>query len=699
MKNCTDARRLGLGAGLVGLVALGWMLTGAAAGPEEHGLPTDWSHQHMIFSQPGTSEEAARVGEDPRYWQQWARENVVRTLRDGEAGSFVGGFTESGSGGAWSESLGSGGSVGAGNYPAKYSFQITTANCGNATTPDYVVYATGLESSSSQASIVAYDNLYSGCTGTVPQVYWAYDTSGQILTSPTISGDGTQVAFVQTNAGLEGTLVLLKWAASTTETVGGPMTLTPVANAAYRNCTAPCMTTIILKNNLGVPTDDRTSSVFPDYTHDVIWVGGAVGWLHKISGVFRGNPAEVTTGGFPAQMTQGSQLSSPVYDFASGNVFVGDYSGYFYRVSATGGVTASGQVDHGAGLVAGPIVDGTAGKAWVFASSDGSTNCVGNTPCAGVFEFTLAFGAGTTGNEAIVGASVVGPPNPPPLYEGGFDSTYKASGNATGNLYVCGNTGGPPILYQVPVAAGLLGTVVAGPVVATVTTGCSPVIDIPNPNATGGTNEWIYASAQTNGSGNSCGTSGCAMNFVVQPWIASHAYVVGQEVVDTHFQIQVVDKAGTSKATAPTWSTTLGATTDDNTVHWLDQGPQSGAHAVWQASHGYAVNAEIVDSNGNIELCTTAGTSRTAALGHPTWETTVNLVTADNTVRWRNVGAIATASVAAAGGTSGIIMDNVVGSGTLAGASQVYFSTQSNQTCGTAGTVGCAMQASQSALQ
>ena len=29
-----------------------------------------------------------------------------------------------------------------------------------------------------QASIVALNNLYSGCGGTVPSVYWAYNTSG-----------------------------------------------------------------------------------------------------------------------------------------------------------------------------------------------------------------------------------------------------------------------------------------------------------------------------------------------------------------------------------------------------------------------------------------------------------------------------------------------------------------------------------------
>jgi hypothetical protein len=59
----------------------------------------------------------------------------------------------------------------------------------------------------------------------------------------------------------------------------------------------------------------------------------------------------------------------------------------------------------------------------------------------------------------------------------------------------------------------------------------------------------------------------------------------------------------------------------------------------------------------------------------------------------------AIASLAGSGGTSGIIIDNAVGTGTMAGSSQVYFSTHGNQTCGTSGTGGCAVQASQSALQ
>jgi len=166
-------------------------------------VPTDWSHQHVIFSKPATTEQAARVEKDPRYWQQRYRNELPVIAPSSERGiasqlpasQHVSKPPKSQKpNGDWQEDLGSSGSVGAGNYPAKFSFLGTTANCGSATKPDFVVYSTGLAGSTGQASIVAYDNLYSGCSGTVPSTYWAYNTQGQILTSPAFSRDGTQVA-------------------------------------------------------------------------------------------------------------------------------------------------------------------------------------------------------------------------------------------------------------------------------------------------------------------------------------------------------------------------------------------------------------------------------------------------------------------------------------------------------------------------
>jgi hypothetical protein len=676
-------------------------------------LPNDWTHQHVIFSQPATPEQARRVKQDPRYAQQKARHGLARSIEPAAGAlpleSQIG--VDSLPGGDqlldrdWSMDLGGGGTVGPFNYPAKFSLATTTANCGGAPQPDFVVYNTGLMGSSTQASIAAFDNLYSGCGGTVPAVYWAYGTGATVLTSPVFSRDGTQLTFVQQTNTLHGILVLLKWAASITETISSPLSLPAIGPALYPACVAPCRTTIPLFDS-GSPADDTHSSVFYDYSNDVAYVGDDSGFLHKFTPVFLATPREVTTGGWPVQVNPGSPmaLGSPVHDFGSGNIFVSDVGGFLYRVnSSTAAVTTSGQLDFsaaegGAGIVQGPIVDSTAGLVFVFASSDGSGSCIGGTTdCTAVYQLSTGFLTGDVGSESIVGASTIPGNAPSPLYIGAFDSTYENSANATGNLYVCGNTGGPPILYQVPIVAGAMnGLGTPGPVLSTVTTPCSPVTDVANPNVAGGT-EWIFASAENGGAASTCAAGGCIFNFKDTPWKPLTSYAVGQEVLDTHFQLQVVSIAGTSGAAAPGWSTIIGHSTTDGTVHWLNQGQQSAfTLAAWMSGHAYALHAKILDGNKNVQFVTTAGTSGGTL---PAFSTTAGGVTSDGaTLKWTNLGALGTASLAAAGGTSGIIIDNTVGSGTLAGASQVYFSTLSDQACSD-GTGGCAVQASQSALQ
>jgi hypothetical protein len=209
----------------------------------------------------------------------------------------------------------------------------------------------------------------------------------------------------------------------------------------------------------------------------------------------------------------------------------------------------------------------------------------------------------------------------------------------------------------------------------------------------------MFASAETGGVSSVCAAGGCIFNFKDTPWKASTAYAVGQEVLDSHFQIQVVTVAGTSGASAPGWSTIVDHSTADGTVHWLDQGLQSAfTLAAWIPTHAYALHSKILDGNNNVEFVTTAGTSGGTI---PIFNTAAGGITSDGAgaLRWTNLGALGTAALPAAGGTSGIIIDNTVGSGTQVGASQVYFSTLSDQVCGTSGTGGCAVQASQPALQ
>src|SRR5258708_38511977 len=44
-------------------------------------ITTDWSHQHVIFSRPSKPEQAARVEQDIRYWQQLYRRQQAMTLQ------------------------------------------------------------------------------------------------------------------------------------------------------------------------------------------------------------------------------------------------------------------------------------------------------------------------------------------------------------------------------------------------------------------------------------------------------------------------------------------------------------------------------------------------------------------------------------------------------------------------------------------
>ncbi len=173
-------RAVWLGGSILGVIVLSAALSGqTAAAPETTPpVPNDWSHHHVIFSRPATPEQAQRIEKDPRYWMQRYRSEFPILLpaeknREAPSGSPIGADLSprqgnSNEGGDWQESMGSGASMGAANYPAKFSFSLSTANCGNATKPDFVVYSSGLQGLTTQASLVAYDNIYSGCTGTVP---------------------------------------------------------------------------------------------------------------------------------------------------------------------------------------------------------------------------------------------------------------------------------------------------------------------------------------------------------------------------------------------------------------------------------------------------------------------------------------------------------------------------------------------------
>jgi hypothetical protein len=704
----------------------------------------DWSHRHLVFSNPTTLEQGMRVRQDPRFWQQYFRRNVQQVIPAVEAteddrlddqesftrpdddslldwfGRWRHRHRRPNPSNAlmrdWSISLGPNATVGAGNYPAKFSFDIGSANCGGATQPDFVVYNTSVNGSSSQASIVAYDNLYTGCGSTVPKTYWAYNTGGAVVTSVLLSLDGSQVAFVQTSTVTPmAELVLVKWKVSSSgATSTSPDPINIVTAGQYATCTLPCMTTVAFS---GAP-NDTNSSPFYDYAHDALYVGDDNGSLHKFQPVFTsGIPAEVGSP-WPVSVASGLKLTSPVFDNASGSVFVG--SGFngssgtqLFAVNSLTAVIAgtSSQLGKGNGIVAGPIVDSTAGQVYVFVGTDnGASACfLGGTSCSAVYEFPTNFSSGTGRKTVVSSAGNMGAVFT--LYAGTFDNTYYTSANGTGNLYVCGNSSGLATLVQVPISAGAMsasavfGLQLAGTSGSSGNIPCSPVSEIFNPNVNSGATsggpqgtDKIFLGTQGSAAVNPCfqGNGGCILDIPVTEWQPGTAYTVGQEIADTNMRMQVVTTAGTSGAGAqPTWPFTAGFSTTDGTVTWRtkDSVGTTKILLTWTAATSESQGILILDGNGNIEAATVNG--GVTFILQPTWALTIGAMTSDLFQTWVNLGPLSSFGLPVLGGTSGAVVDNTVTAGTLAGASQVYFSPLSPGfgTCGVSN--GCAVQASQ----
>lgn len=381
-----------------------------------------------------------------------------------------------------------------------------------------------------QPTIVAFNQLYKTTCGTtstpVPATFWSYNTGVAAFTetSPVLSLDGTQVAFVQ-RTGTAASLVLLKWSSTVSVgTVGAPTALTTQATAAaYRACTAPCMFVIAFN---GGP-NNTNSSPFYDYTNDVLYVGADNGTLHKFTGVFGYNydvytgatPAEVVAGGWPVTVSTGNLLSSPVYDSDSGLVFVGSTSGTttggsLHSVNATSGALVTSArlaTNSSSGVRDSPIVDSQAQRVYAFVGSDLGVATAGtcNTiPCAAVFQFATTFTGGAAGTKTRVGRGVTST-TLRFLYAGTFDDAYYTSGtpaSPSGNLYVCGGlaaTASRPTLWKIPIASNVVGTPVVGPSLVSANANCSPVTGVMN-----GANEYIFTSVTAGGNDTGC-TGAC----------------------------------------------------------------------------------------------------------------------------------------------------------------------------------------------
>jgi hypothetical protein len=453
----------------------------------------DWTHRHLIYSTPRGILRKLELQQQTRYVQQYLRRNALFRRPRGPIDPRLRDTNELQR--DWGIAAGSGFTVGEGNFPAKYVFNVTAAASCSA---DYVVFTTN-QTAAATTDIYAVNNLYVNaggtglCTGTAPKVMWSYSiqttTDGSADTSPILSLDGTQIAWVEGGGGT-GVLHLLKpYTGGTDGTLTAPNTPPTSSSAAnYRSCTpaAPtgggatsnaCLLNLAFANGDDDTGDDEMispSSPYYDYDGDIIYVGDDGGNLHRFTGIFFGSPAEVTGGGWPVAMAPADadpQLGSPVLDQPSGNVFVGDFTGnlFYVRLATTSAGTCLSTSNMGVPpcvgsttfndgnttntkISVGPIVDSNTQRVFVFFSPNGG----GPGAEVGQNNTTLSLATPPLVN--------VGGGTAHRLNDGALDQLYYSSDNqlneGTGWLYVCGSNTmtNAAVLERIAMTNGAMGT-------------------------------------------------------------------------------------------------------------------------------------------------------------------------------------------------------------------------------------------------
>jgi hypothetical protein len=130
-----------------------------------------------------------------------------------------------------------------------------------------------------------------------------------------------------------------------------------------------------------------------------------------------------------------------------------------------------------------------------------------------IYQLATGFGSGSGAtNTSTIGTC--GATASVPVFNGTFDNLYY--GGSAGHMYVCGNAGGDPTVYQIAVSpTGNItgGAATAGPVLTTAAATCSPITEIYN-----GTTDRMFLAVTHNSkttSPVSCpsNTTGCVVSY------------------------------------------------------------------------------------------------------------------------------------------------------------------------------------------
>ena len=520
---------------LVSCLIVGVLSSAAPAqlNPGHVGRVTDWSSHHLVVSGGPSAANLKAAETEPRILFQLADRNLVRVKngglrfspavpdsvieqirsQDDADGSLTPTIKRSLMHRDWSVSMGTG-NVSLSKFPAKYSFNINNApNC----TADFAVFALNVAGvTGGQANVVGINQLYSGTgpnglCGNAPTVTWAYNGSkagGSVLTSPTISLDGTKIAYVESAAGSSvfHVLTVIAGPGQGTVTVSVAPVLPPncTINVSTGLPTSSCLKTVTYSSTATTTLADA----WVDYQTDKAFVASDDGKISRISCVFNcalnAQPVVDWTFTLPVAGTGGAQPvpNGPVYDYPSGRLFVGDQLGELWVINAAG---ASPSLNAGPVMIGGggcttahpPGRTGTGADCTAIGTAYGIPDSIILDASGGAQKiFAVSGNNGTSGAGAVLAqlsmnltgkVSVALGQGGVNLYHGAFNNNYWGATPTSGDLFVCGTGSADttPWIYWVGFTSyPIMNSTLAGSVTRSGPAGapCVPFTEFYNPN-------------------------------------------------------------------------------------------------------------------------------------------------------------------------------------------------------------------------
>ncbi len=337
--------------------------------PRHTGFPQDWSERHIVFTRAALARHPDLMKREPRILNQAMQRWQVPNFSVFEsADPLPDSVNKPAMQRDWSVNLA--GRVPADTFPAKFSFNPgAPPDCIN----DYVVFGLASPQTAGTAGVnpnfVGFNDLYSTqptagglCDTDGPSVLFAYNittvTTGRVVTSPVLSENGKQIAFVESIPGppAEAIFHVLTWTAG---------------QGSIHAAALPTMTSVLLSST----ANDTTSSPWIDYDADTAYVATDDGFVYQITGVFTATP-KLSTSPWPIKLTNTS-LGSPVLDSNLGLLMVGGHdNGTLYQININSPSTAPVTLQVGynltgkvtPGIVAPPVVDITNGTTFVVSA-------------------------------------------------------------------------------------------------------------------------------------------------------------------------------------------------------------------------------------------------------------------------------------------------------------------------------------------